>query len=133
ALCVVAAVVWLVRGVGRSGPVGSAAAASGAAESGAGASGAAGSGAVETGATAAQTGATATETGVTGTAPAGRSWATPGMAVGVAVVATFLYLALMALLDSLGRRSGSPRRLEAIELLYQVGLFGIVVAAGIAL
>ncbi|MBX6751644.1 MAG: hypothetical protein IRY85_18625 [Micromonosporaceae bacterium] len=122
ALCAVAAVVWFVRGTGRSGPGPSVPK-----PSGSGSPGSAGGPAAEAAAE------TVAVSGATGAPPARRPWVTVAMAVGAAVGVTLLYLGLMAVLDSVARRSGSQRRQEMVELLYQVGLFGIVVAVGVVL
>jgi hypothetical protein len=148
-LCTVAALVWLLRGVGRAHP----APASVESPPGAGlsesppepgswgptpASESAGSALTSGSAGSALTSGpagSATGPATPDRRPGRRSWATPVTTIGIAMAVTALYLGLWAILDSLARAGSSRRRFEAIETLYQIGLFsiGAVAAAVLAI
>jgi hypothetical protein len=114
-LCAVAALVWLLRGVGRAHP----APAAPELPAGAGAS-----------AAPPEPGSAADPA-----PPRRRPWTTPAMAVGTALGATILYFWLWAVLDKLARAGGGQRRFDAIETLYQIGAFtlGVTAAAVLAI
>lgn len=120
-LCLIAAVVWFVRGTGAArswldrtvpAPDSSAAAPDSAA---------------------AASERSASDIASADAPPARRSWVTPVLAVAVALGATLLHFGLLAFLNHLDRAGASRRRPETIELLHQVGLFGIVLVAGLVL